>query len=355
MEKVVVLLSPTPPPAGGIAGWTVRMLATKLPNDFRIELVDTKLIEGDQVFNRQRRVFRELKRLFAILKKLNALLKRDEVVLVHSATPAGKLGLLREFLCILLTKMYKKKYVIHYRCTLPNVVKGFFHQKLFNITAAFVDSAIVLNEESLCFFEKNINSVAPELIPNFIEVSKEPRQAKRFDKERGIKNILYVGGVIPSKGSETMIKAARLLPAYNFNFVGYFNPASTSEQIPTNVRIHGEKDKLDVQKAYESNDLFAFVGDFRSEGFSNALAEAMSYGLPCIASNWAANPDMIEDKGGVVIPPQDVNALVSSIVKLSEDSSFYESASKWNLRKVENKYSESVVVKKYVNLYRALT
>lgn len=39
MSKVV-LLAPTPPPIGGIAAWTVRMMNATLPDDWKVEVVD---------------------------------------------------------------------------------------------------------------------------------------------------------------------------------------------------------------------------------------------------------------------------------------------------------------------------
>ena len=43
MNKVV-LLAPTPPPIGGIASWTNRMLMSKLPDGWQIGVVDEKII-----------------------------------------------------------------------------------------------------------------------------------------------------------------------------------------------------------------------------------------------------------------------------------------------------------------------
>lgn len=49
MNKVV-LLAPTPPPAGGIAGWTMRMLEANLKNGWKVEVVDEKLIGNTGIF-----------------------------------------------------------------------------------------------------------------------------------------------------------------------------------------------------------------------------------------------------------------------------------------------------------------
>ena len=70
--KKVILLAPTPPPEGGIARWTTRMLNAKLERDWRIELVDEKVIGGREVFGEKskRKLFLEIKRCMIIWKNL---------------------------------------------------------------------------------------------------------------------------------------------------------------------------------------------------------------------------------------------------------------------------------------------
>ena len=89
---------------------------------------------------------------------------------------------------------------------------------------------------------------------------------------------------------------------------------------------------------------------FRGEGFSNALAEAMAAGLPCIVTDWAANKDMIGDDGGVVVAVKDVeattealNAMMPAEVRLAQ--------SDWNIKKVRAEYIDSIVLDRYVDIY----
>lgn len=46
----VVILGCTPPPVGGIAEWTMRMLNSQLKNGWEIILVDDKMIGGREAF-----------------------------------------------------------------------------------------------------------------------------------------------------------------------------------------------------------------------------------------------------------------------------------------------------------------
>jgi len=59
-----------------------------------------------------------------------------------------------------------------------------------------------------------------------------------------------------------------------------------------------------------------------SEGSSNVLLEAMSIGLPVIATNVGGIPEIVtDDPGAVVVPPRDQLAMTFAIVRILEDYS----------------------------------
>ena len=89
---------------------------------------------------------------------------------------------------------------------------------------------------------------------------------------------------------------------------------------------------------------------FRGEGFSNALAEAMAAGLPCIVTDWAANRDMIGTDGGAVVAVKDVDAACNAL-KAMESAEARQAQSLSNLRKVRAEYLDSVVLDRYVDCY----
>ncbi|MGE8204709.1 glycosyltransferase family 4 protein [Heyndrickxia sp. NPDC080065] len=350
----VVLLAPTPPPVGGIAGWTLRMQKATLKNGWNVEVVDEKLLGNREVFgsNTKPNLLMEIKRCFRIWKDLYKALKDPEVKVVHSCIPASTTGMLREYICAMITKVRKRKFIIHYRCTLPNMVKSTAGLLMFQYLTKISDLVITLNSTSVDYVKKYSNTNV-KLIPNFIEKDSVLDNEKRIISNK-IKRVLYVGGVIESKGCCEIINVANSFPDIQFRLVG--NPDKKVLEIdkPANVILCGEKNREEVQQELVKADLFMFVSYFPGEGFSNALAEAMSYGLPCIVSDWAANHDMIEEYGGIVVSVKDVGAMIKAIEELANDRNRRQRQSEWNIKKVKENYVDNIVTDQYVDAYESI-
>jgi len=347
----VILLAPTPPPAGGIAGWTIRMQNVSLKNGWKVEVVDEKLIGNRDVFgnNTKKRLLVEMKRCFNIWKQLWKALEDDDATIVHSCIPAVSTGMLREYICLMITKIRKRKFIIHYRCTLPNMVKSRMELFLFKRLTQKSDLVMVLNSSSVDFVKKYCETHVV-LTPNFIEKNDVIKENTKIIYEN-IKRVLYVGGVIKSKGCCDIIKVAEKFPQIQFRLVGNPQKEIVDMVKTSNVMLLGEKNKIEVETELADADLFIFLTHFPGEGFSNSLTEAMAKGLPCIVTDWAANLDMIEDHGGIVVRTNDVPAIVEAIKKLDSDKNRRKEQSNWNIRKVKENYIDTRVTNMYVDAY----
>lgn len=72
--------------------------------------------------------------------------------------------------------------------------------------------------------------------------------------------------------------------------------------------------------AYRTMDVFAFPSTGHAEAFGLVAAEALMSGVPVIASDLAGVRTVVRNgETGFIIPPKDVNALVSSINRLREN------------------------------------
>lgn len=82
-----------------------------------------------------------------------------------------------------------------------------------------------------------------------------------------------------------------------------------------------------------------------------SLTEAMAAGLPCIATDVGANKDMLEDKGGIIIPAGDGTAIIQALESMS-DSTVRQKMSNWNIDKVKNEYTLEKVMYRIYNIYQ---
>jgi L-malate glycosyltransferase len=63
-----------------------------------------------------------------------------------------------------------------------------------------------------------------------------------------------------------------------------------------------------------------FVLPSRSEGFSNAIVEAMAASLPVVATSVGGNAEAVKDGvTGIIVPPEDPDAIAAAIVRLLSD------------------------------------
>ena len=347
----VVLLAPTPPPAGGIAGWTDRMMNAQLKNGWTVSVVDEKVTGKRQVFGEKskRNYFSEIKRCFKIWSNLKKELKDSDAKVVHSCIPSMTLSMMREYVCACITKRRKRKFIIHFRCTVPNTTKGRLGRFMLKRLCNKSDLIMSLNSQTSDYLGK-ITKTPITLIPNFVS-SEEIAETKAIRND--IKKILYVGGVIESKGAYDVIEVARHFPSIEFRLVGKAAEEIESyvekEKI-TNVILTGPKERDAVKAELADADVFIFLTYFRGEGFSNALAEAMAAGLPCIATDWAANKDMIGTDGGVIVAVKDVDAAIAAI-EYMKPQEIRMAQSERNIAKVKSKYVDTVVLEQYVEVY----
>lgn len=349
--KKAILLAPMPPPVGGIGTWALRMLDADL-KDWHIEAVDEKIIGKREVFGdrTKRNLWCEMQRCFGIWRGLSRALKDTDALVVHANIPATTLAILREYVCACITKARKRKFVMHFHCTVPNIVKSAINRFVLKRICNISDGIILLNQQSVDYLSK-LTETPLYLIPNFVD-TKEIAQSHQIRQR--IEKVLYVGGVIESKGCMDLLAVAGHYPDVEFRLAGKaeIQVTQAAEKLP-NVKLLGMIDRETVAKELADTDVFAFLSHFPGEGFSIALTEAMAAGVPCLVTDWAANKDMIEDKGGVVVPIRDVDAAVAALAQMMP-AKVRQAQSIFNIEKIKTAYADTIVLSEYMNCYEEM-
>ena len=347
-----ILLAPIPPPNGGIGTWAERVINSKTDNKWAYEVVDEQLIGSRQLYGDKigTNYITEIRRCFKIWRDLWSKLEDHEIRVIHANIPAGTKSILRELGCLALCKIKGKKFIIHYHCTIPNYVKSKINRFMVKIITNLSDAAIVLNIQSYNYLS-SLSKTYIKVIPNFVEEAEILNMKKNISQD--IKRAIYVGGVIPSKGCCDILELAKIFPEINFRLAGGYSKDFKTKieamQI-SNVTLLGEISRKEVKEELDKADIFLFLSFFRGEGFSCALTEAMAAGLPCIVTDWAANKDMIEDKGGIVVEPHNINQMKVALTR-QQNFELRRLQSDWNVEKVKNNYTANEVINSYFCVY----
>jgi len=141
--------------------------------------------------------------------------------------------------------------------------------------------------------------------------------------------IATVGNIRPVKGHDVLIRAAAIVlarfPKATFTIAGeILEPAYFAElqtlaytlNITDRIRFLGGV--TDLRTCLAAADLFVLPS--RSEGFSNAIVEAMALALPVVATNVGGNAEAVATGiSGLIVPPDDPEALAAAILQILQD------------------------------------
>jgi glycosyltransferase involved in cell wall biosynthesis len=116
-----------------------------------------------------------------------------------------------------------------------------------------------------------------------------------------------------------------------------------------NIRFMGRIDPTEIPDWSRIADVFALVS--LSEGFSCALAEAMSTGLACVVSDIPANRQLIKPgEQGLLTPVGDSVAIAAAILELLRDTDLRERMGQASRQTILDNYSIELVVNRYESL-----
>jgi len=113
------------------------------------------------------------------------------------------------------------------------------------------------------------------------------------------------------------------------------------------VHFTGRVEKVEEQLKHFS----FFVTASMSESFGLAAAEALSMGLPVVASDAGGLKDIVHEGCGFLIDPRDIDEISQAIYKLITDDKLREEMSDCAREDASKRFSESKMVDKIVTLY----
>lgn len=98
-----------------------------------------------------------------------------------------------------------------------------------------------------------------------------------------------------------------------------------------------------------------FVLPSLAEGISNTILESMASGLPVVATRVGGNPELVkENHTGTLVPPNDAPAMADALQSYIEDPQMMRRHGEEGRRRVEEEFSLTHMVERYMAVYDAL-
>ena len=168
-------------------------------------------------------------------------------------------------------------------------------------------------------------------------------------RHSGVK-VLFSGNPTKRKGFQWLPAiAAKLTDGITINYTQGLR-ANHVRLRARNVKSLGRIPPNDMPSVYQMCDIL--LSPTVREGFGLSIAEAMACGLPVVASNCSAIPELVDHgKGGFLCPVGDVDAFAERINILADSPRLRREMGEYNRAKAEKMFTLERMVNEYKNLF----
>ena len=144
-----------------------------------------------------------------------------------------------------------------------------------------------------------------------------------------VPRLLTVATLTPRKGHDVLIEALGRIAELSWDalWVGSKDRdpdnaaalvrAIRAKGLSERIILTGNLDAATLADCYVQSDLFVLPS--RHEGFGMAFAEALAHGLPVVGCAAGAVPETVPSDAGLLVPPDDVEALAAALASLLTD------------------------------------
>lgn len=297
-------------------------------------------------------------------RQLIRLMKEEKFDLIHCSTPIG--GLLGR-ICSKQLKIKKVIYMVHgfhFYKGAP-LINRIIYKNIEKFLAKYTDVLITINEEDYEATKKfklrngeqvyKVHGVGIDSKNFVIEDFNKIAYRKKLNLNKDDILLISAGDLINRKNYDIAIKAIAECKNKNIKYFicGEGPKEEELKQLISNLNLQEQVYLLgyrnDIKELMNSADIFLFTT--LQEGLPRSMMEAMSTGLPCIASNIRGNVDLIEnEKGGFLNNPNSPEDFAKSISILVNDKDLRRKMGEFNKEYVKQFDTENVKQELY-NIY----
>ena len=330
----VLVVGQTPPPFHGQAIMIERLLKGEFA---RVELHHVRMAFSDSIGEVGRFRFAKVLHLASVILQITwQRIAHGATVLYYPPAGANRVPVYRDIIILCCTRWLFRRTVFHIHATgvsqlypkLSPFIRFLFRRALFHPDAVIRIAATGPNDAEL--LAPKFNYVIPNGIDDdagrFRSIVSRPTTGDANSPLR----ILFVGFLRESKGVLDLVEACGQLKQRGVPFrlavMGQFQ----SPEFETLLKARIEQLQLFNQieflglltgdakwQAYAQADVLCFPTFYESETFPTVLLEAMSFGLPTVATRWRGTPEIVDDGvTGYLVEPRDCVAVADRLAEL---------------------------------------
>jgi glycosyltransferase involved in cell wall biosynthesis len=366
----VLLISPLPPPAGGIATWTKILLGeTQKYPSVQIKHIDVA-VRWKTAVNRShilQLVGGSLQALRDIVRVMMAMTSFRPHVL-HLTSSAGYASL-KDVVIMLLVRMFGKAGLIHYH---TSRIAGYQHTCAWQFHAAVLamrlaTTVVVLDKKTYACLQKVLSPKKLAKIPNMIALDKIDKlvlQAGISSPARpnsDAVHLVFVGRVVPEKGLVEQVEACAQLERLQLHLVGpvadkfrkYLEHLAQRQPRGQWLHFYGAVDHEEACRHILRSDILLLPS--HDEAFPNTVLEGMALAKPVVVSNVGAMTEMIDTDGendcGVCVEPGNSASLRAGLKSLLARPESWPTIGQKGRKRVEALYTPGPIMKQLIDLW----
>lgn len=248
------------------------------------------------------------------------------------------------------------------------------HRMGYRILAPMFDKVLTVSEE-VRHFSIEHDRLAPSRVStlyNAVDLTRIPVTIDRHEIRGSLgvsgasQVIASVGNIRNVKGFDVLVRAAAIVcrefPKAVFVIAGGQDPAEPQclrelEKLCAELGIAGNVKFLgpleNVLLLLKASDAFCLLS--RSEGFSNALLEAMACGIPCVASRVSGNSEALNDgTSGFLVESEDHESAAAQICVLLRDRKLAQCMGERGQSAIRARFTPEIIIAQLVEIYDAL-
>jgi glycosyltransferase involved in cell wall biosynthesis len=211
-----------------------------------------------------------------------------------------------------------------------------------------------------------LSDVHPRVIPYTLGFAETRVGVPRVTPRDGFV-VLFVGRLVERKGVRYLIDAVQRLSSDRRARLVIIGDGPDRQRLKEQVRRGGLEGRVEVRgrvsdrelrQAYADASVFVLpaIVDTRgdTEGLGVVLLEAMSYGVPVVASDLGGITDIVTDgQTGLLVSPADVAALAATLERLAADTALAERLGEAGHRVVQERFSWPAILAQWEACYAA--